>query len=151
MSRDIWEGLVGVLVQAIPSLERRSLTAEDPNLPGYAGSNSSHIAVNFLPLLRDIDRIYDLCIIARNMLATKQDAQDLAAEAKFDQQILKLIGLCIRIAARGYDGEAGTRVEEKWQRVVNGCMSLTYLAASSVDLHDIFTTGPTAVQGMADT
>ena len=78
-----------------------------------------------MPLLKDVERINELCTIARNLLATKQEVQDLAAEAKLDQNILKLTDVCVRVAARGYDGEVGTRTEEKWQRVVNACTLLS--------------------------
>lgn len=115
--------LAKVLSQAIPLLERQSFAVEDPNASAYTGSNSNLVAGNILPLLKDVERINDLCTIARNLLATKQEAQDLSAEAKFDQNILKLIDVCVRVAARGFDGEGNTRTEEKWQRLVNACMS----------------------------
>lgn len=87
----------------------------------YTATTSSYMTGNIMPLLKDVERINDLCTIARNLLATKQEAQDLSAEAKFDQNILKLIDVCVRVAARGFDGEGNTRTEEKWQRVVNAC------------------------------
>jgi len=60
-----------------------------------------------------------LCTIARNLLATTKKAQNLAAEKGFDQQILKLIDVCVRVTARGFDGETNARNEDRWQKVVN--------------------------------
>lgn len=120
----MWVGLRGALTYAIPELERQSFPIDDPGAAGYNPSTSSHIATNYNSLLKDIDCINDLCIIGRNLLATRQAAQDLAADAKFDQHILKLIDVCVRIAARGYDGEANARTEERWQKIVFTCRSL---------------------------
>lgn len=72
-----------------------------------------------MSLIKDIERLNDLCTIARNLLATTKKAQNLAAERGFDQQILRLIDTCVRVTARGFDGEANPRNEERWQKVVN--------------------------------
>lgn len=77
------------------------------------------IAQNCFGLVKDIERLNDLCTIARNLLATTKRAQNLAAEKGFDQQILKLIDVCVRVTARGFDGETNIRNEERWQKVVN--------------------------------
>ena len=69
--------------------------------------------------MKDIERLNDLCTIARNLLATTKKAQNLAAEKSFDQQILKLIDVCVRVTARGFDGDTNARNEERWQKVVN--------------------------------
>jgi hypothetical protein len=60
------------------------------------------------------------------MLATNELAQDLAAMAKFEKQIMMLIDTCVRVTARGYDGpiDRGDRQsQEKWQKVVAACKS----------------------------
>ena len=67
--------------------------------------------------MKDIERLNDLCTIARNLLATTKKAQNLAAEKGFDQQILKLIDVCVKVTSRGFDGENNARNEEKWQKV----------------------------------
>lgn len=47
--------------------------------------------------------------------------QDLSAARLFDKDIFALINVCVRVTARGYDGEAGTADEDKWQGVINAC------------------------------
>ena len=74
--------------------------------------------------MRDVDCINDICLIARNMLVTNQTVQDLAADAKFDQYVLKLTEVCVRVCARGYDGEANPRAEERWHKIIYSCKSL---------------------------
>ncbi|KGQ00816.1 hypothetical protein PAAG_12511 [Paracoccidioides lutzii Pb01] len=110
----VWQGLTDVLSKAIPVLESQSLTA-----PGSCEESSNLIAYNYFSLVKDIERLNDLCTIARNLLATTKKAQNLAAEKGFDQRILLLIDTCVRVTARGYDGESNARNEERWQKVVN--------------------------------
>ncbi|KKZ68608.1 hypothetical protein EMCG_05765 [[Emmonsia] crescens] len=111
----IWQGLTDVLSKAIPVLESQSLA-----VPGNCEESSSNlIAYNYFSLVKDIERLNDLCTIARNLLATTKKAQNLAAEKGFDQRILLLIDTCVRVTARGYDGESNARNEERWQKVVN--------------------------------
>ncbi|KAL1960304.1 hypothetical protein VTO42DRAFT_8264 [Malbranchea cinnamomea] len=118
-SPDIWQGLTDVLTKAIPVLESQSFAWKNCTAANYDGSSSNLIALNYFSLVKDIERLNDLCTIARNLLATTQKAQNLAAEKGFDQRILMLIDTCVRVTARGYDGEANTRNEERWQKVVN--------------------------------
>lgn len=115
----VWEGLTQVLTVAIPALEQQSFPWKNPPDSGFNGSSSELIAAHYLSLVKDIERLNDLCTIARNLLATNKKAQNLAADKYFDQQILKLIDVCVRVTARGFDGEANPRNEEKWQKVVN--------------------------------
>ena len=115
----IWEGLTKVLTVAIPVLEQQSFSYKNPPNLSYGGSSSELIAAHYLSLVKDIERLNDLCTIARNLLATTKKAQNLAAEKAFDQQILKLIDVCVKVTARGFDGEANPRNEERWQKVVN--------------------------------
>ncbi len=115
----VWEGLTKVLTVAIPVLEQQSFSYKNPPHLAYGGSSSELIAAHYLSLVKDIERLNDLCTIARNLLATTKKAQNLAAEKAFDQQILKLIDVCVKVTARGFDGEANPRNEERWQKVVN--------------------------------
>lgn len=115
----VWEGLTKVLTVAIPALERQSFAWRNPPATNFNGSSSELIAAHYLSLVKDIERLNDLCTIARNLLATTKKAQNLASEKGFDQQILKLIDVCVRVTARGFDGEANPRNEERWQKVVN--------------------------------
>jgi palmitoyltransferase len=90
-------------------------------------------------LIKDVERLNDLCTIARNLLATTKRAQNLAAEWGFDQCVLRLVDVCVRVSSRGFDGEVealagqgnvmtgkGTvgRNEERGQKVVNLCKRL---------------------------
>ena len=59
--------------------------------------------------------------IARNVLTTGDKTQNLAAKSQFDQEVFRLISVCVKVTARGYDGEAGTADEDKWQAVINSC------------------------------
>ena len=100
-------------------LEQQSFSWKNPPASNFNGSSSDLIAAHYLSLVKDIERLNDLCTIARNLLATTKKAQNLAAEKAFDQQILKLIDVCVRVTARGFDGETNARNEERWQKVVN--------------------------------
>lgn len=118
MSADIWTGLTDVLTKAIPVLESQSFAWKSPRA-ALEHSSSNLIAYNYFSLVKDIERLNDLCTIARNLLATTKKAQNLAAEKGFDQRILALIDTCVRVTARGFDGETNPRNEERWQKVVN--------------------------------
>jgi hypothetical protein len=108
-----------VLAKAIPVLESQSFAWKSPPSANYDHSSSNLIAFNYFSLVKDIERLNDLCTIARNLLATTKEAQNLAAEKGFDQRILALIDTCVRVTARGFDGETNARNEERWQKVVN--------------------------------
>ena len=118
-SPNIWKGLTDVLTKSIPVLEIQSFSWKNGTAANFNGSSSDLIAANYFSLVKDIERLNDLCTIARNLLATTKKAQNLAAEKGFDQQILKLIDVCVRVTARGFDGETNARNEERWQKVVN--------------------------------
>jgi hypothetical protein len=76
---------------------------------------------NYVTLLDYIERLNDLCMVARNLLSYNKQGTKLSSGHRFDQQILKLIDVCVRVTARGYDGEAETPNEEKWQKIVTVC------------------------------
>ena len=122
----VWKGLTGVFTVAIPALEVQSFASHDPISPTHNGSSSTLMALNHANLMQDLERLNDLLTIARNMLATTKRAQNLAAAGGLDQQILKLIDVCVRVTARGYDGEASTRSETQWASVVGSCTSTNY-------------------------
>ncbi|OGM50552.1 essential cytoplasmic protein Ctr86, partial [Aspergillus bombycis] len=119
LSPDIWQGFTDVLTKAIPVLESQSFAWKCPPTANYDHSSSNLIAYNYFSLVKDIERLNDLCTIARNLLATTKKAQNMAAEKGFDQRILALVDTCVRVTARGFDGETNARNEERWQKVVN--------------------------------
>lgn len=117
LSPDIWQGFTDVLTKAIPVLESQSFAWKSPPSANYEHSSSNLIAYNYFSLVKDIERLNDLCTIARNLLATTKKAQNIAAEKGFDQRILALVDTCVRVTARGFDGETNARNEERWQKV----------------------------------
>lgn len=121
---DLWRDLCELLEYAVPSLEQRSFAPADPQAPEFEGASGTLIAANYASLMKDLERLNDLVSIARNVLTTGEVAQDLAAKAQFDQEIFKLISVCVKVTARGFDGDAGTADEHKWQDVVNSYKKL---------------------------
>jgi palmitoyltransferase len=124
LSWEFWDSLAEVLKVAIPSLERRCFAAPDPAAPEYEGLSGPLIASYSPSLLRDLERLNQLVCIARNVQVHGEKVQNLSAERLFDKDIFALINVCVRVTARGYDGEAGTAEEDKWQGVINAYKKL---------------------------
>jgi hypothetical protein len=124
LSWEFWDDLAGVLKAAIPSLERRCFAAPDPAAPEYEGLSGPLIASYSPSLNRDLERLNQLVCIARNVLVHGERVQNLSADRLFDKDIFALINVCVRVTARGYDGEAGTQDEDKWQGVINAYKKL---------------------------
>ncbi|KAH4070197.1 copper transporter [Parastagonospora nodorum] len=124
LSWEFWDSLAEVLKVAIPSLERRCFAAPDPAAPEYEGLSGPLIASYSPSLLRDLERLNQLVCIARNVQVHGDKVQNLSAERLFDKDIFALINVCVRVTARGYDGEAGTQDEDKWQGVINAYKKL---------------------------
>ena len=122
-SLDSWKDIHHVFVLAIPVLEAQSLAPVDPQT-GTRGSFSALMASNHDTLMMDLDRLNDILMVARNCLATVQRAQNHAATSELDEQVQKLIDLCVRVTARGYDGDAGSRTEIQWGNVIGACKSI---------------------------
>lgn len=119
-SREIWDAYTEFLVVALPSLESQSFSPEDPN-----ASSAALIANNYAVLMKDLERINDLLLLARNLLATTALAQDLAGDSGMVQQVIKLVEICVRVTARGYDGEAGARINEaQWRNIIDAYKKL---------------------------
>lgn len=121
LSWEFWDDLAAVLKAAIPSLEKRCFAQPDPAAPEYEGLSGPLIASYSASLLRDLERLNQLVCIARNVLVHGERVQNLSAERLFDKDIFNLVNVCVRVTARGYDGEAGTQDEDKWQGVINAC------------------------------
>ena len=122
LSPDVWKGFTDVLTKALPILELQSFSYKNsPQTAAYDNHQSSGnlIAFNYFNLAKDIERLNDICTIARNLLATTKQAQNMAAEKGFDQRIMALIDTCVRVTARGFDGDGNPRSEERWQKVIN--------------------------------
>ena len=121
----MWKEFNAVFETAVPVLEAQSFASEDSSVANGNGSSSALMASNHNNLMKDLERLNDLLMIARNMLATTTKAQNLAGDSQIDQQVLKLIDVCVRVTARGYDGDAGSRSETQWANVVGSCKSYT--------------------------
>lgn len=124
-NQDNWKEIHDVFTLAIPVLEAQSLAPIDPQT-GTSGSFSALMASNHDTLMTDLERLNDILLVARNCLATVTKAQNLAAESLLDQQVQKLVDLCVRVTARGYDGDAGSRTEIQWGDVIGACKSTDY-------------------------
>ncbi|KAH6629299.1 hypothetical protein C7974DRAFT_424365 [Boeremia exigua] len=121
---EFWDDLAAVLKAAIPSLEKRCFAQPDPAAPEYEGLSGPLIASHSPSLLRDLERLNQLVCISRNVLVHGERVQNLSAERLFDKDIFNLVNVCVRVTARGYDGEAGTQDEDKWQGVINAYKKL---------------------------
>lgn len=119
-----WTELCVLLKAAIPSLERRSFTIWDPSSVDYESTSGALIAGHYPGLWKDLERLNDLVSIARNVLTEGEKVQDLAASYSIDAEIFRLVNCCVKVTARGYDGDAGTGDEEKWQWIVNAYKKL---------------------------
>lgn len=121
---EFWDDSAGVLKAAIPSLERRCFAAPDPAAPEYEGLSGPLIASYAPSLLKDLERLNQVVCIARNVQVHGDRVQNLTAERLFDKDVFALVNVCVRVTARGYDGEAGTQDEDKWQGVINAFKKL---------------------------
>ncbi|GAB7363410.1 hypothetical protein MBLNU230_g3687t1 [Neophaeotheca triangularis] len=119
-----WVELGGLLKAAIPSLERRSFSIWDPTSVDYDSTSGALIAAHYPGLDKDLERINDLVSIARNVFVAGEEVQNLAAEHNIETDVFRLINCCVRVTARGFDGDAGTGDEEKWQHVINNYKKL---------------------------
>ena len=119
-----WVDINQVFYIALPQLEAQSIPSE-MNVSSGATTSSALMTLNYDTLMKDLERLNDILLIARNCLATTQRAQNLAGESLLDQQVLKLIDLCVRVTARGFDGETQTRTEQPWANVIGACELLS--------------------------
>ena len=82
--------------------------------------------MNHVLLMKDLERLDDLLVLARNILTAHKCAQDFAGETGLDKQVFKLIGLCIRVTAQGYDGDPASRNETIWANIVQLCKYIVW-------------------------
>ena len=132
---DNWQSIHRVFTLAIPVLEAQSLAPIDPQT-GASGSFSALMALNHDTLMKDLERLNDILTVARNILASVTKAQNLAGITHVDQQVQKVIDICARVTARGYDGDAGGRTEIQWGNVIGACKSTDNLSFDGVMASD---------------
>jgi palmitoyltransferase len=115
---------------AITSINDRCITRKDISTPQNPTDpptypeepDSALIVHNYASLLKDLPRINDVVAIARNVLTIGEQAQYLAATSTMDKHVLSLVYVCVKVAARGFEMQGGTKEDEKkWQLVVNDC------------------------------
>ncbi|KAL8834251.1 MAG: hypothetical protein Q9170_003838 [Blastenia crenularia] len=117
---EIWLAYFECLNVALPSLESRSSSSDDPNAP-----SANLIAATYTVLVKDLERVNDLLLIARNLLATTALAQNIAGDSGTVQVVLKFIEICVRITARGYEGEGGAQINEaQWRNLIDAYKKL---------------------------
>ena len=132
---DIWLRTKHALVAVIPTLATRSVReayAETVPPGGNIPESSTLIAENYESLLEDLTTINSLLVIARNMLAVKEIAQDICAASQLDKQVTKLMVVCINVTSKGYDGE---NVDPKTRQNLN---EITELCEYMVHLRSTF-------------
>ena len=115
-----WTDMHDLFALAIPNLIVQTF-ATDAARTRVPTSSSALMVQNYDILVKDLELLNNILLIGRNILATNQHAQDLAGESLLEQQVLKLIGLCVRVTATGYDGDAGSRAEQQWGHVIGYC------------------------------
>ena len=126
---DLWEHFTSCFANAIMALKAQSylpqeLDGVDPD--EITESSSEFMASHASLLLEDLERLNDLLLLSRNMLATNaRIAQDYAFEAKFDKQVLQLVDHCVRMVARGYDSTPGLHAEATFNGIIHSCELLT--------------------------
>jgi palmitoyltransferase len=128
---DIWIRLEKAFKSALPRISVRSLrepfTHGSPQQEYEIPDTSSLIAENHASLVEDLTLLNNLLVIARNMLAIKEAAQDLCAAVQVDGQVVKLIDLCVGVTSKGYDGETiDNLTRSKVNEVTELCKPIRY-------------------------
>ena len=106
---EIWLRLKMIFDRAIDTLTERSLRDPEPE----NGASSTHdvlqsadlILKNYDTLVEDLHYLNNLLVISRNMLATKETAQEICTRVGFNKAVRELINLCVNVTSKGYDGE----------------------------------------------
>lgn len=123
---DIWKDYVLAFETAIPVLEEQSLVPEDNSINANAASSAANrscsnlMVQNYMTLKSDLDILNDLVLISRNIVLF-EEAQNLSHKHSYDQVMMALIDLCVRVTTRGYDGDAGSHNETQWANIIQGC------------------------------
>lgn len=125
----IWKDFCELFSVAIPVIEQEFFGPEEV-VPANANTPpTASMTMKDAILMKDLERLNDLLTIARNMLATTKRAQNLAGDSGFDQQVLKLIDICVRVTARAYEGEEpGRRTENQLTLLNASCKFLWILS-----------------------
>ncbi len=125
---ELWGLYCEVFDIAYPVIEREFFDPEEVNPPGNNAQPTTAMALKDTLLLKDLERLNDLLLIARNILASTKLAQNLMGDKGFDQHVMKFIDLCVRVTARQYEGEEpGNRTESQLALLNASCKLVTAL------------------------
>jgi palmitoyltransferase len=123
----------------VPTLATRSVREAyaETSLSGVdIPESSTLIAENHESLLEDLTTINNLLVIARNMLAIKETAQDICAATQLNRQVTKLMVVCINVTSKGYDGEnVDPKTRQNVIEIAELCEYLKYLKVHTCNYH----------------
>ena len=77
-----------------------------------------------MTLLIDVRHLDNLVSIARHLFVNSEDVQNLAASNWFEKDLCAIINICVKITARGYDGDGDENTENIYNRVIRGFKKL---------------------------
>ncbi|MCJ1477746.1 copper transport protein [Lambiella insularis] len=120
-SQEIWDEFSSCFATAMPEIVKQSFVNTEPNMQtlGSPGSSNADVMItNYMMLTKDLERLNDLWIIARNLIATTSHVQNMACKAHLDQKVLKYVDICVRVTARGYDGDGNVNGEAQWTTIL---------------------------------
>lgn len=135
---EVWSQYTACFAKAMPEIQRQSFLNTEPNMQsiGSAGRSNADVMIkNYATLTEDLERLNDLMVIARNIVATFEHTQNLAHTAQFDQQVFQWVKLCVCITARGYDGDLNANVEAQWTIVLGHCKYCNPLRSKPCEDH----------------
>ena len=127
---DIWLRLQTVFLHAIPSIGARSMRdtyPDDPTPHSDIPESCTLIAENYASLLEDLTLLNNLLVIGRNMLAIKEIAQEICCAAQLDNQVIKLVVLCVSVTSKGFDGENADSVTKARVKEITELCSMRLL------------------------
>ena len=125
LNPDLWNVFGQVFALAVPTIEQEFFNPQEVNPPGNNAQPTTAMALKDTVLLKDLERLNDLLLIARNALSFSEAVQNLCGEKGFDQHVMTLIDLCVRVTARQYEGEEpGNRTESQLALLNASCESL---------------------------
>jgi palmitoyltransferase len=130
---EIWLRLRRIFDRAIETLTKRSLRESEPENGDLAALDAPQsadlILKNYDTLVEDLHYLNNLLVISRNMLATKETAQEICTRVGFNKSVRELITLCVNVTSKGYDGE---NVDDSRRSKVNTVTELCVFSILSV-------------------
>ncbi|MCJ1443272.1 MAG: copper transport protein [Stictis urceolatum] len=119
-SLDVWWDYHTAFAMAVPSLKEQSFFPINSN---EVASVTNFMCSNYATLIKDIERVTDLVRLARNMVMVSQQAQTYAAESGFEQKMLQLLEVCIRVCGRAADFDPTGQQEQACSAITSAYKS----------------------------